>query len=39
MIYLYGIITGMLLTAITAVIGTFQMLKQLNDERETTQEQ
>jgi len=29
----------MLLTAIVAVVGTFQMLKQLNDERETTQEQ
>ncbi len=38
MIYLLGIITGMLLTAIVAVVGVFQMLKQLNDERETTQE-
>ncbi len=38
MIYLYGIITGMILTALVAVVGTFQMLKQLNDEGETTQE-
>jgi hypothetical protein len=38
MIHLYGIIIGMLLTALVAVVGTFQMLKQLNDERETTQE-